>query len=286
MKKEKVAEVVSIIVASVMFLFVMHYFASIAMQNMRDTAMGLTAQRTDNGSEWKNEKEDLRAYYPLEVGNIWEYRITVTDDKPVASKVVNWIDKDKIVYSARVTKAISVPSGKKEFQLVIKVDAKANVQGQFKYQKAFEIKVIKDDLGLYENASKIFWIVDGNDEYKIIELIFFQRDAKFTPDELKALNIEPCSFSIKFIDVMPKMKYSLAVNKKESVAIKKVDFNHVNMGKYFYGGDNSAEDVRKNDFIEISRFERKVGLSYLEQYVNNKLTMKWELVKFCGSTLL
>ena len=108
-------------------------------------------------------KEKIDDYFP-NVGDVLAYEIKLGEAEPFVYKEMDWPKaRNQKVISVKGKQYLSIkPDAEnlnKVFFLQLLVKGLADVSGHPEYSSGVELVVKKDDLHIYQNASKIFWVL-------------------------------------------------------------------------------------------------------------------------------
>lgn len=214
-------------------------------------------------------------YFPAEAGMRWTYQITVGKILPLYSRQIQWeTDSGEKIASFYTGHYLPRPREKKVFSLVIGIIRKWG-----KNPAIAEIKVEKDELGVFKGAKRIFWeiIDDENYEYaeggyQIYERITYPSShPDAPPDSSRGMSTRTLMFSGEPGDFI------------------EYDYGHDHEGLVFDGSQSDLilftrgvlrDESSDSNFIEKTIFRREKGIIWLEQKIGNEVSMVWKLIDF------
>lgn len=240
----------------------------------------------------------LEDFLPMEVGRSWTYDIMLSDSLPAISKLNSGVlfgSPGKLVRDTR--EYLPKPDEKKQLknpQLVLRVKSELT-KGTFPQwfppdvQKAVEISIDKDDIGVYHRAIKVFWVI-AESENAVLEirtyppvnvgsfyspdgLRFSQRIILFFPNESFAPWESPVMQNVANADIdnlgllgkLPDSKNPTVVFRRKVLSREKKE------------NDPIPEIPLDKAFSETMLFEKGEGLVFLLQNIDDVITMGWKL---------
>lgn len=226
--------------------------------------------------------------FPTMPGFRWVYHITLGEVEPLQFLTTIWpVDSKEGVLSSLRHKLI--PSTKKPadktFELIIKLKGKTTVSNPLFKGEAMEIEIEKDELGIYPNCQKLFWIINSDQEFTVFELALRSPQSPDAPLDSPGIWQKTNGYAIKplFFKATPGVYLASDKIPEEQLASLAILNEGIILARVV--GENKSEKNKtemsssNKGFMEIMIFQRNVGLVYLEQIVDGKISMIWELVE-------
>ncbi|MCD4685936.1 MAG: hypothetical protein K8S97_08370 [Anaerolineae bacterium] len=221
-------------------------------------------------------------FLPAEVGSQWTYKIEIGDMAPLRYDEVIWPIGDTAVVSraSGLFSGLFVGAATADvFWLTLQVKGTATQQGPFEYDNGVELEILRDDLGVFEDAEQVFWTISpGEYQARVMEIVTYP--AYLAPDDLA----QEDGFSARLIllDCLPGVYQEGLVWGEESTDILHSLVHDIQFPQYegttvlhfqrvveyegFWGG-----------FTEDTWFAEGIGLIRLEQRVDGVISMIWTL---------
>ena len=243
-----------------------------------------TKQIYTKHSKKKKKSKSISDYFPMKVGSIWKYQITLGQTKPIWHKYVGYLIGDAgefipMEYRGKFIPSLAaLPSSK--FNLVLRIDKAVIRQGPVR-SPGVEIAIDADDLGIYEKNFKLFWsiIESKSPPHVVLEVATYRSDRLQVP---QGWGIKDRGFSQRaaFFIGEPKAPISFGRNSGEALVYIGLESGKLHFTR-FYNESQDVTDVELSlAFNENLWFEKGKGLVRLEQRIADKVSMTWDLIKF------
>jgi hypothetical protein len=238
-------------------------------------------------------------FLPTEIGTEWTYAIEIGETDPLKYSEVVWPTGDSaMLYSNISLFPVLFASEEKpeKFLLTIRVKGSPPKQGPFEYNNAAELEVVKDDLGVYEGAKQIFWLISpGRFQLRVVEAITY--DPSLAPGEFA--REDGYSQKLLLLDCLPGLSYEerMGWDMENMSAETLTSLLHTTDFPQYEGTlvlhyqrivesdeKREATGYLNNGFTEDTWFAEGKGLIRLEQKVDGKVSMIWTLDQFSDGT--
>jgi hypothetical protein len=279
-----------------------------------------TADRRNNNLPPSGHPRD---FFPSEPGATWVYSVEVLgDDPPLKYEEVSWpISEGRAVtYATRgiihkfdrpLEEGTESTNATKSYSLEMCVKGRAAQQGRLKYPLGVELKVLKDDLGIFENAKEVFWAITESGRFTVHLVITYDPDtpgagapvggafgrwgqgdgssmrhiffvdkpfvgigAQGSPDSLGFFGVKKDAIGFDGTEAKGFEGTECLYFRRIVEAAKKLDAEAVTPEI------PASADRLNSAFEEHMWYARGKGLVRLEQRVNKKPTMIWTLEEF------
>jgi len=243
-------------------------------------------------------------YLPMAKGTTFTYEIELGETEPLIYKLTYWPRGDGeigMITRGRYVKAMldgdeSDATARKKlrdkrFILKLRVKGLAEKQGGLKYPVGVELTVEKDELGVYEEADKVFWAATRSGGFTCYEVV------TYPPNSIGSLSNDPWggwrgedgySMSVFFFGRKPGTAISLGSKNEDALLFQGEDFLPGTRASSLHfirevdpAGDGGEKQVPTNSavldkgFKEDRYFVKDRGLVYLRQTVEGKTSMTW-----------
>jgi hypothetical protein len=226
---------------------------------------------------------DSETYFPSQVGSKWVYRITVEQNvDPLWHRVVRWpLGTREVATSVRGRfYAALIDKSKKEFRLIMAVDALSQKQGPLAYRDGVKLRIEEDELGIFYKHDVVFWAIaqDGD----VLEIMTVSEPHWSSPVQDKSSFTRQQGWArrhIFFNRFPPGHEVSeVAVPFDKLLYVGRQGEQH-HFRRSVGLGNEPASEIAK-PFVEDIYFEKGKGLVRLEQRVSGRRSMVWELINF------
>jgi len=230
-------------------------------------------------------------YFPVKIGTTWEYEITIGNVEPMNYTEVSWPQGNIIQIIA--TKGRFMPLlvdslGKNSYDLIVRVKSLAKKQGPLEYPNGLELEIVKDELGIYEYCSQVFWAISDDNRFMVNEIRVYPSDTPGAPmtgawGRWSAEN--GYSIRVIFFGEQPNTAIGLGEEPKDVLLFqglegKKLHFTRqVDMSEPKNSSYDSSDEMFNQDFTEDVWYERGKGLVALIQIKNGEMAFAWRLKK-------
>lgn len=241
-------------------------------------------------------------YFPTKVGTRWVYNITgiSTNNYPLRHQISSWPTigqggKTKCVESRGIIYRWSGEDDNSDGKnkLILQIEGVAEKQGPMQRPEGYKIKIEKDDLGIYENNTGVFWAISKHGRYEVIEVVtldpnsssslgggggawgsmndadgYSQRFILFGEKPMIAIGFASDKDSLLFVGV-EKLDGVQCLHFRRMVEKSKERINQK--------GTKDPPSYFDSSFTEDVWYGKGIGLMKLIQKVEGKVTMTWTL---------
>lgn len=173
---------------------------------------------------------------------------------------------------------------KKTFALKITVKGKAKKQGDLQYPIGVELKVLEDELGIFENSKQLFWAAGTSGRFMVTSVITY--DASRSPSQGRWgrwSTKDGSAMNLAFFGSSPGTEISMSKGRdalllKDIIKIPGEEKPVLEFVRKVKKGDKDG--MLDKAFEERMLFASKKGLILLEQTIGGKPSMTWTLKKF------
>jgi hypothetical protein len=254
----------------------------------KEVKSGVESQ-VENQPTPKNVLGSPREYLPIQVGKVFHYDITLGEVEPLNYREVSWPMGEGGIISSSRGRYLSVLNNpkRKHYVLEYQVKSPAKKQGSLQYPIGFEIAVLSDELGVFADTEKVFIAATENGGLLAYMVATYSPDSPGAPHmgEWGGRGTENgCSMRLFFFGRNPGIQISLGENSQDKllfVGLRTLPGTSI-LSLYFIRTVDADKDPQNRDilskgFVEEMYFVRGVGLARLEQKIQNKTSMIWEL---------
>lgn len=230
------------------------------------------------------------SFFPAVAGTKWTYQITIGEAEPLYYREIEWPigDGKALAYANRGRFPILLEENKPEtFVLELQVKGPAEEQGILKYA-GVEMEVLRDDLGVYEEAEQLFWAFTRSGTFIAHEVVTYPPDTLWAPtSSLGGSGQENgCSLKIIFFAGETGTTISMGKEPQDELTFMGIDTNVPG----FTGQpllhflrevkpDEEPSEIGKG-FTEDTWFALEKGMVYLVQKVEGVVSMTWKMTEF------
>lgn len=234
----------------------------------------------------KNE-ESINEYFPMKVGSRWKYQIFVGSTKPIWHKYVGYLIGDTgefitMTHRGKFIHSLTAPPDT-QFSLVLRIERIVLRQGPVK-TPGVEIAVDTDDLGVYEKNDQLFWSAKRSESplQVVLEVTTYRSDRLPVPQGW-GINEGSQGFSQRAAFFLGEKgsTVSFGRNPGEGLVYIGVESSRLHFTRFYEEIQDEAMDAELSyAFSEDLWFEKGKGLVRLEQKINGKISMTWNLLEF------
>ncbi len=225
----------------------------------------------------------------------WDYHIKLFANYPLHYKEIMWPIMNGNQYITYAVRSILYNSNRNlDTHLTIKVEKLANKQGPLHWPVAYKLKILRDDLNIYEYNKDVYWApkkIGG--AFQIFELILQDPRSTTSPfmdNSNYITNNIGIIINVIFFADYPNTYISLGgknspvklvfrgLEKIKSLNLKVAHFTYlVQKSKNEHGFKATKSYYLNKGYTEDRWYAEKIGLIYLVQRVDNQKTMTWTL---------
>lgn len=223
-------------------------------------------------------------YFPQKIGSRWEYKITLGKAEVQSAHEVEWQINGKILRTEIRSAYVPEPD-KSTYSLVLIAARKATKQGSLGFKNGMEIKVEKDDLGLFCNANQLFYASSEGDGAYTMLIQTISPNAHEAPIEPVGIPLAKDGTSARLFFFKEKSGNRMVLNSIETLTyLGKEDKTMHFLRKVSASTDNKMGVARRvvlgRAFTEDYWFSQGIGLTKMVQKVGKDISMTVELVKY------
>lgn len=216
----------------------------------------------------------IRDYFPTAIGSHWIYEINTREVQPLDANRIITEGTPAIVERRHFPPAIKDPA-RRTFGLSFSI--KETAYFDFLGDNGWRMQVDKDELGIFDGRN-VNWILSGP-HFHIAQLIVYP----------KSHDLAQGGFSEKYIffDERPGTGIRLAERPgiDENVGLETLTFKGSENGYLLFERVVDAIESNENTplckgFSEKMWYQKGVGLTRLEQEIDNEISMVWNLTQF------
>lgn len=232
---------------------------------------------------------DPRDYFPFTPGYQMEYRITLGNKEPLNFQVIHWpMGGDGGMVTESRGRFIP-PAQKEEYSLVLQVVGPVTQEGPYHWD-GVEIRVVKDELGIFDDVEHLFWMRTQGDDLNILEVRMYSPESPGAPTGSWGVPLSTGGNASKalFFAGRPGTGISLGDNGSKGPDDLLAFLGSKNgvlcfMRKVAEHKDDTSSDLDGSEvfnrpFEEYTWFEKGRGMVRLEQRVDGVTSMTWQLV--------
>lgn len=237
---------------------------------------------------------------PNFVGAQWSYEIKIGKVDPIKySEIVFPMSNGKAMLFTEKNyfSGLKNQKGKRDgYLLTMKVIGRPARQGPFQYVHAVEVEIIRDDLGVYEGAKQVFWLIPPG-PFEGMAIATAQTDLSevvtYPPLAIPGEKGVEDGFSIRYLllHCFPgtcDQQYTLGGSSDEkfqSLWPTKKFPGYEDQWVFHYQrsiqrSNDEAKVTLKDGFVEDTWYAPGVGLILLEQRINDIVSMTWNLISY------
>jgi hypothetical protein len=252
---------------------------------------GGVSQSTTEGRVSQSTPRGLPAdYFPFTTGLRLEYLITLGATEPLNFETVEWPTGDNHATlqetRGRFVPAIDKKSGQ-TYSLILEIEGPAAHRGPYAWD-GVKVKVVKDELGVFENVQELFWNRTSGGDFMVQEVRTHSPDSPGAPTgPWGTWNADNgTSTRIVFFGGAPGTARSIGSRDEDSN--DELDFLGLDGDRLHFvrsvkaaksdSSDSQGADSLNHAFEEHTWFEYGRGMVRLEQRIDGAVSMTWELV--------
>jgi hypothetical protein len=226
-------------------------------------------------------------YVPFTAGREFHYVITIGEVDPLWAARIDWtLGNGAIAQSVR-GRFFPIPQPGRRYDLRLRIVGPAAKQGPYSWD-GVEVKVVKDDLGIYEGAERVFWTRTRSGALNVLEVRTYSPGSPGAPaGPWGTLNSAPgASSQIIFFSGTIGARESLTpfeggdLTSPDSITLTGVENGKIHFTRLV--ARDQDPDPRSHTlsqrFEEHTWFEPGRGMVRLEQRIDGKVSMIWQRV--------
>ena len=227
-------------------------------------------------------------YFPIEAGSRWVYKIQIGQTEPLLCRTVRWPQGEMTISCltrGRFRGYIENPN-QKVFWLKLRSKGPALKQGPLQFPESAEIEIEQDDLGIYEDTNGLYWAITRSDGYIATEVAIYPPETPGAPSGPWGSWLRSDGYSMRIIFFGEKPGIAIGIGKESFDRLlflgpegERLHFRRI-IEKSKEKEISPEESLLDKPFTEDMWFEKNKGLVYLEQKVEGKISMTWELIEF------
>ncbi len=253
-----------------------------------------------NGRGKVSDQGPLGDYFPMRAGLKWVYRIKIGETPPLFYRCVGWqfgsfSDQPRAFAFRGSFLALATERGRTEFELALRAKEMTTwrdpIRGSF--HRGLELGVVKDDLGVYRDHTRLYWEIAHADEFQATEVLCLLT-------VLPGINEDPVgqyssgrrsegySARIAFFVGMPgtSKESGMAADTPERLIFQGVEQGRLHLIRECRSEKSGEAGAYVNKaFREDLWFEKRKGLVILEQSVEGRPSMTWTLTSLTPQLL-
>lgn len=254
-------------------------------QTSRDSASAETFSSQDFGP---GPEKDFPEYQPVKIGTTWTYQIKIGEVEPIFYKEIRWHTyNQELITTATRGRFLGYMKNpqKKEFLLKLAIDSIAPTQCELEYGNGYKLKIISDELVVYPEALNLYWAITPNSSgFQLLEVIEMDPEGPFSA--VRPMTKQGCALSMKIYAQSPGVSISVGPSGADSILFMGFEaIPGTNQKGLHYlrtvkakEEDNFPRSDLDDSFTEDSYYQEGIGLVFLQQKVNGKVSMTWTLV--------
>ncbi|MDD5098529.1 MAG: hypothetical protein PHD31_02325 [Candidatus Pacebacteria bacterium] len=236
----------------------------------QDTSLAKTSSTQTQSPSIRQSAMDFDnadLYFPMKVGSEWLYRIDVKENGAIIHKETSAFNRREMIY----------PQNKGN-RLRIRIAKTVDKQCDTQYPDSLQLQIIEDDFKIFKYDQEIFWIklgLSSSGTYMVNQVT-----------TLKEASDESCAEKVLFIADRVNTGMSRSGSKDEVIYLGKEQINYeqqtiecMHFRRTVGSIDGSSVYWRKG-FTEDSWYASDKGLIRMEQKVDDKISMVWNLENF------
>jgi len=243
-------------------------------------------------------KDDPSDFLALTVGTEWVYEITLGQGDALNFGIHYWPQGGGSTVVSEVRGRYFTRDAATDGRTLLKLrlEEKAAKQGPLEYPEGYQLKVLRDDLGIYDDAKDVYWAITRSSEYMCEEVVTYAPDTPGAPSGSwgsygleDGFSMRPYLFGSKpGTGISSRMGTSKDDEKSPDVLyfIGPEDKDNLQFERRVDGSDDAdnpgmdaADLILSRGFTNSLTFTRGKGLTKLEQTVGGETTMTWKLVE-------
>ncbi|MBI4414934.1 MAG: hypothetical protein HY566_01705 [Candidatus Kerfeldbacteria bacterium] len=252
---------------------------------------GCESQRSSaNGASIGSGLGNPADYFPMAQGMRWEYRITTGAVDALQYCVTTWPQGDKsIMMETRGLFRGPMMNKQLSYTLAFHVAGTGTDIKPFELAPGAKLAVDKDDFGIFEDLVGVGWKVLGSDTFQVILITLHSPDAPGAPSSAWGGWGQEPGYALRhfFFGAKPGTGLSFGDESRDTLVFigpeQSPNARFVGKALHFRRVVNARHEKDEpgntlaSPFTEDVWFVRKVGLVRLEQRVDDKPSMTWDL---------
>lgn len=247
-------------------------------------------EKTTANIDSQNPLGQPEDYFPADIGRTWHYQVRFFDNCPLEYQAQNWPrGSGGVAYSqrGRYRAAMDKKTLGQVFDLILQVQGHAPKQGPLKYPDSVEVKLVKDSAEMFGDCNHIYFAISHQRRFEVMLVTTYPSTAMGAPSGGWGEWGTEDGYAMRefFFGEKPGIAISLAdsPDSLEFVGPEGDDTLHFRRSVKSSLKDATSKEpgdgLLDRPFTEDTWFKKGVGLIRLEQTVEGKKTMSWELVQ-------
>ena len=172
------------------------------------------------------------------------------------------------------------------YSLVLRVKSDAPKQGNLQYPRGAEIEVVKDELGIYDGHTRLFWAATSSGRFMANEVVEYGAEASPVGGPWGAWGEPGYAMRLIFFGDEPGTEIGMGDSPRDRLTFvglpTQSPFNEEKLlfRRTVDGATADASELLDAPFTEDLIYERGRGLVSLIQTVENQPSMTWTLTAF------
>jgi hypothetical protein len=236
-------------------------------------------------------------FFPIAVGSRWEYKIEPGTTEPLMFQETIWPrGKSVVVSQTRGRLFLSrEQEGRKNFTLAFSVLSEAKKQSPLGLLRGVQLKLEKDDLGIFKYAEKVLWVVSLSQGFMARQVVIFSSDSPGAPGGPwgtwgGASGEGGYTLRAIFFGDKPGVEVGMGREPKDTLEFKGVEsgvpgssgiqcLHFIRRVKPAKREPGKKSDYLDKGFSEDIWYAKQRGLVRLVQKVDGEISMTWTLQK-------
>lgn len=216
--------------------------------------------------------DTIAEFCPLEEGQTIRFDINLAVDIPSYQQFTQYWHTAAGTISRVLRREIAGPKSTDPYVLELRVGKQVNEPANYARMTGYTVEVVQDDLGIYNDVKEVYWAMkDEESPSYIAEICVFDAEEQGPANVI----VEGDGKSIRPIYLVGKTRSSLWLGEVDNEYISYVGMMR---DSRFLERQVDAPSDDKPAFVEKMTFRRGVGLTELEQLVDDRVTMSWSRV--------
>lgn len=236
-------------------------------------------------------------YFPTQTDTEWKYTIKLISGDPLFFQRMVWPQGETSMGTE--VRGRFLEDHTKTYCLQYRVKGPAPSQGPLKFPLSVEIEVIKDDLGVFRDAKKVFWAIRESDKYVVYQVLVLDANSSGSPysGSMYGGGFGEDGYSMKIFFFEEEAGVGIGIGSGEDKESKDMVYfegnvddesmhfqrrvkAHVSETPAYGTQDPEGDKILNSAFKEDYIFRRDVGLISMTQTVGDRTTMEITLDKF------
>jgi len=219
-------------------------------------------------------------YFPTKTGQRWEYNITLGISEPIQFRLTSWPMGEKVmnmVSRSRFRVAMDKNRQKFPLKLITRVKGPVEKAGPYKWAPV-ELAIEKDDLGVYEDAKKVF-LIHTADYALALQVVTCPADGPGAPRGGWGGWGQEDGYSSQLMFFASRPGIQKSSIDDDALLFVGFDGPYLRFRRTVKSHDESRDpSILDAGFTEDMWYAKGKGLVKLEQKVNGKISMTWKLM--------